>query len=382
MNILIVSNSFPASTQDWVPQFGWYFARCLKEKGHSVTVVAPERFIGWVDEGAVEVKRIPARGVFLKDEGLNLSPPTKIPALLRMHNQANRLLDELVTQKPFDIALALWAVPSGLWLSRLKRRQKIPFITWALGSDIWQTGRMPFIKNIVRGALNNSDYLYADGYELGREVTHLCGRPCDFLPTIRILPTPQKIDDSQITGKKFFFFVGRWERVKGVDLLIKAFAQARPEGAILLIYGIGSQRETYRRLIDDHHAQDFIFLREKADAQTVSNYLAIAHACVIPSRNESIPIVLSDALQSRCPVIVSKVGDMGELVEKYTIGMAVLAEDVPGLAAAIRTMSDKEKVSFQPGIEEALKIFDVNNAVDKFLSKAYEIYQPHLRGVV
>jgi len=373
MNILIVSNSFPSSTQDWVPQFGYYFARCLKEKGHNVTVVAPERFTGWVDEGAVEVKRIPAQGVFLKDEGLNLSPPTKIPALLRMHNQANRILDELITQNSFDSALAFWALPSGLWLRTSKRKHKIPFITWALGSDIWQAGRMPFIKNIVRDVLKNSDHLYTDGYELGREVTRLCGRPCDFLPTTRILPAPQKIDDSQIMGKKVFFFVGRWEKVKGVDFLIKAFAQARPKDAILLIYGIGSQSETYHRLIDDHHAQDFIFLRGKADAQTVSNYLAMAHCCVIPSRNESIPIVLSDALQCRCPLIASKVGDMGELVEKYKIGMAVPVEDVQGLAAAIRAMSDKDKVSFQPGIEEALKIFDVDRTVEKFLAKAREI---------
>jgi len=373
MNILIVSNSFPASTQDWVPQFGYYFALCLKEKGHKVTVAAPERFTGWVDEGVIEIKRIPARGVFLKDEGLNLSSPTKIPALIRMHNQANRLLDEFITHRSFDVALALWAIPSGLWLKEAKRKYKIPFITWALGSDIWQAGRMPIVKNIVCGVLRDSDYLYADGYELGREVTRLCGRPCDFLPTVRILSAPRKIDDSQIVGKEVFFFVGRWEKVKGVDILIKAFAQARPHNAILLIYGIGSQGKNYRRLIEDHHAKDFIFLRGKADSQTVSDFLSIAHCCVIPSRNESIPIVLSDALQSKCPVIVSRVGDMGELSDKFRIGLAVMPEDVPDLSAAITTMAGMDKNSFKEGIESALKIFDVNSAVEKFLVKAQEI---------
>lgn len=373
MNILIVSNSFPASTQDWVPQFGYDFARCLREKGQKVTVVAPQRYEGWGDSGDIEVIRIPARGVFRRDEGLNFSPPTKWPALLRLHHQAHRTLEQLLTERPFDIALALWAFPSGLWLSRTKRRYQLPFITWTLGSDIWKTGRLPLFKDVVRGVLNDSDSLYADGYELAGEVTRLCGKFCDFLPTSRRLPFPVKMDDQQITGKKVFLFVGRWEAVKGVDILIKAFVQAQRKDAVLLIFGIGSQEGSYRRLIKDRHAQDCIFIRAKADAHGVSNYLSRAHCCVIPSRQESIPIVLSDALQCRCPVIVSRVGDMGHLVDTYKIGLAVPADDVRALAEAIAAMADTDRVSFQAGIEETLKMFDLDKAVEKFLAKAQAI---------
>ena len=44
---------------------------------------------------------------------------------------------------------------------------------------------------------------------------------------------------------------------------------------------------------------------------------------ILPSRIESIPVILSDALQLDCNLIVTDVGDMGPLVRSYRAGMVV-----------------------------------------------------------
>ncbi len=373
MKILIVGNSFPASRADWVPQFGYFFVKELIARGHAVTVVAPERYGNPPDEGEFKVIRIPAQGVFQKDEGLNFSSLTKIPAMMALDRRVRQRLDAFLREESFDLGLALWAFPSGWWLSYAKNAHGLPFITWVLGSDIWKTGRWPVFKNVVRGILRGSDHIFADGLELGAEAWRLCGKGVEFLPTSRKLPVARPVNDPQINGKKLFFFVGRWEHVKGVDVLIKAFAKAKPDKSVLLIYGLGLQENLYRQLIAGCGAQDFIFLRAQADAQTVADYCAVAHCCVIPSRNESIPIVLSDALQSYCPVIVTRVGDMGRLVAEYKFGLGVEADDADGLAAAITRMSQLNRDHFQEGAAAAWKVFDISAAVEKFLSVARQI---------
>jgi glycosyltransferase involved in cell wall biosynthesis len=88
---------------------------------------------------------------------------------------------------------------------------------------------------------------------------------------------------------------------------------------------------------------------------------------VIPSRLESIPVVFSDAVQARCPLITTPVGDLPRLLNSYQLG--VLSQDVSsdGLAAAIRAALDKPPLLFKAGLATVLGQFSVDNACNQFL---------------
>ena len=40
----------------------------------------------------------------------------------------------------------------------------IPYSTWALGSDIWSFRNIPFVKDILKRVLKESQIGFADGY--------------------------------------------------------------------------------------------------------------------------------------------------------------------------------------------------------------------------
>ena len=72
-----------------------------------------------------------------------------------------------------------------------------------------------------------------------------------------------------------------------------------------------------------------------------------ADCIVIPSISESIPLVLSEGVNANKPLIVTNVGDMGYLAEKYKLGYVVEKENYNDLAEALIKMSNaKIRASF------------------------------------
>jgi len=87
---------------------------------------------------------------------------------------------------------------------------------------------------------------------------------------------------------------------------------------------------------------------------------------IIPSRIESVPLVLSDVMQCKKPVIVTNVGDMGFLVKKYDVGI-VVEPTSQNISEGIKSMLDnKQKVNFD-GIEQLKKYLNLENSVKIFL---------------
>src|SRR5690606_18325346 len=101
--------------------------------------------------------------------------------------------------------------------------------------------------------------------------------------------------------------------------------------------------------------------------QEAAALLDWADYLLIPSRIESIPVVLSDALQSGCPVVASPVGDLPLIVSSYRMGLLAPGATVPGLQLAIRTALHSSAAAFQAGMVEGRAAFDVEKIADRLL---------------
>lgn len=140
-------------------------------------------------------------------------------------------------------------------------------------------------------------------------------------------------------------FVGRLDAVKGVPLLLEAFAAARarhPE-ARLTVVGDGPARaalEAQAAALGIAGATTFTGYRSQEE---VAALLEEADMLVLPSFAEGLPVVLMEAMASRIPVIASGVAGVPELVQDGVSGFVVPAGDVETLTVRLeKLLADPE----------------------------------------
>ena len=134
-------------------------------------------------------------------------------------------------------------------------------------------------------------------------------------------------------------FVGRLAPVKGLRVLLQAFAAARGThpGLRLTIVGDGEDRTHLERLAQPlGEAVRFTGYLSQAE---VAGALAGADAFVLPSFAEGLPVVLMEALAAGKPAIAPRVAGVAELIEDGCTGYLFHAGDVAGLTAALERLA-------------------------------------------
>ena len=138
-------------------------------------------------------------------------------------------------------------------------------------------------------------------------------------------------------GQHTLIFVGRLQREKGLDILIKALALLplahRPR---LLVLGIGTLEAAYKAMAKSLGLEDHIVWF--GYRQNVHHYIGLADALVAPSRTEAFGNAVLEAFQVGKPAIAAKTGGLRELVTDGTTGLHFLPEDSEDLAAKISTL--------------------------------------------
>ncbi len=372
LHILILTSSYPALTEDlrsiagiFVRDFAHELAKRVK-----VTVLtqktASEPAI--VCEDRVKVVRFPSAGLDRPLSTLRLPQDMGLVISVLVSGVRNAL--KFVRQNKVHFVFALWAVPSGIWALPLKWKFDLPFAIWSLGSDIWDYGRQPILKYLVRLVLRQAKVRFADGIKLKGDVEALSGEKCQFLPITRRLPQSTSAKPCIIPGKRNYLFIGRYHVNKGPDILLEAIALLPPEikGQVHFhLFGGGPLEESLKREIKKKNLTDVVSLNSYIDENSAAAYFRACDALIIPSRIESIPVVLSDALQSCCPLIVSDVGDMGDLMRRYKAGQAVQPESPEELKEAILRDVALGSDKYKDGLRRLHKLLDLRTSVAIFL---------------
>jgi glycosyltransferase involved in cell wall biosynthesis len=133
-------------------------------------------------------------------------------------------------------------------------------------------------------------------------------------------------------------FVGRIVPIKRLDVLLGAFARARPEAARahLAIVGDGETRADFERLASDLGVRDAVsFLGYRRGLLPVA---AAADVAVLSSDNEGTPVWLIEAAAAATPAIATDVGGTSEVVTPET-GIVVSPGDEEALASAISRLA-------------------------------------------
>lgn len=243
-----------------------------------------------------------------------------------------------------DILFAEWLIPAGFLARLLSFATHTPYCCRALGSDVYIAAENAILRPVIKNVAKNSSLLFADGFDLCARTSALSGgKSCHFAATARY-PENKKSDFSFPDDSNRFTFccIGRLHPVKGQDILIKACDILRQKGIAFRCYLVGSGEEldNLKRLIESFSLQNDVILTGQLEDGDVTYLLQKVDSIVIPSRSESIPMIMLEAVTAKKPLIVTSVGDMGFLAQKYKLGYIIPSEDYDKLAKALVSMSD------------------------------------------
>lgn len=168
-----------------------------------------------------------------------------------------------------------------------------------------------------------------------------------------------------------FLYIGMMRDLKGPDLFVDAFARTerivgRPLSALMV--GDGPQQQKYRDLTLEQGLGKRIAMRPAMNAREA---FALARNIVIPSRAESMPYIVLEALAAQKPVIASRVGGIPEILGERSAALASPA-DAQSLATIMASAVVEKDWSAR--VMPAPKTFKSRFAASVMTAEALRLY--------
>jgi len=180
-------------------------------------------------------------------------------------------------------------------------------------------------------------------------------------------------------GSRLVVSLGRLTRLKGYDLLIKAFKKVLVDmpDTVLLIGGDGEEKDRLIKLVESYGLKENIRL-----LGMVSEIHELLEACdlyVNSSRWEGLPMTLLEAMAHGKPMVATSVGGNPEVVLDGVTGILVQPDDPQGLANAIIRMMKDDAFRRKAG-KAALSLFTQKYTIEKHCQTLAKYYLQVLKN--
>jgi glycosyltransferase involved in cell wall biosynthesis len=361
----------------------------LRDRGHEVLVIATDHLIGSTRQGS--------RRVFADV----LVPAVRGTAIQRLvgyfwHQSAyQRVRDAVSAFRPDLVHLhtigefspSVLAATSACrrvltvhgpedWTARLLKWNLASAANGARRLSPTDTARYAYLRYLQRPAylprLRRLDGVIAPSTFLADAVRVDVGRvPTQVMPNGVPLPASSPVPDTANV-----LFVGRLEPVKGVRVLVTAFARIadRHPKARLILVGEGTQRPELERLAAAAGPAGRVrFAGWLAGADLTAAYNDAA-LVVIPSIwPENFPTVALEALGTGRAIVASRVGGIPELVADGHNGLLVPPRDEIALACALDRLLTDPATLAEMGAASAVR--GAAYGVTEFLDRLETYYQ-------
>jgi glycosyltransferase involved in cell wall biosynthesis len=222
--------------------------------------------------------------------------------------------------------------------------------------------------NFLSNMLKNIDAFIAPSLftrDKHREMGLVVKSPIVHIPHFLYPPVPSNIatDKESPHPRPYFLFVGRLEKLKGIQVLIEAFRSYRE--CDLLIIGAGTYESHLRHLARGLAHVHFLGYLEYKRLQVLFRY---AIAAMVPSIGyEVFPLVILEVFAQQTPVIVHNLGPLPEIVQQS--GGGLIYDDESGLLKALeklRSNIDLRKTLGARGYHAYLKYWTPESHVQQY----------------
>lgn len=264
-----------------------------------------------------------------------------------------------------------WAGATGLAAAlalpgvRVVRVDQLPLRTTD-AIALWRTRALSLRVDAHVAVGSASARWMEDFYALGRD-TVISIPNC--VPDIVGDPQPPPVRPN---GQLVVGSVGRLDRMKGHDVLLRAIASL--EGVRVVILGEGEQRTALEQLAAELGVRDRIEMLGWVDDPRA--HLPGFDVIALPSRSEGFPLAVVEAMLAARPVVATRVGSVAEAVTDGETGLLVDKDDVLGLAAALLRLHDDPAYRVRLGLrgrEVARSRFTVEHMVERYERLWHEV---------
>lgn len=205
------------------------------------------------------------------------------------------------------------------------------------------SGRIFFTAELIMGRV--TDLIPFESDYARRRFSDAIEPPRGFAPVIHNgISAEEFAPVTPAPGGADFVFIGEMRAAKGVEELLRAFARLPGQSRLALV-GSGRDEATFRDLSRTLGLEGRVTFLPRAPARGA---LALGKIVVVPSRAESLPYIVLEAIAAKVPVVATRVGGVPEIFGPHAARL-VAPGDAGALAAAMRDMLEMD-----PHAREAL----------------------------
>lgn len=174
-------------------------------------------------------------------------------------------------------------------------------------------------------------------------------------------------------------FVGRFDHVKGLPVLLEAFAGlARRDPRLHLhLVGDGPQRADLEVIVREQGLQKQVTFHGYRSQAQLQRHFAEADVFAMASFAEGVPVVLMEAMACGVPVVAPRITGIPELVQDGISGFLTVPGDADSLAASIETLLDDPEKRNRFA-QEARQVVEQHFNLETETRRLADIFKEHL----
>lgn len=258
----------------------------------------------------------------------------------------------LIRAHRVDIVNLHYPLRSFIYFALCQRIMPFRLVTSVHGADLFPEGRPKrgYAASMV-WLLRTSDLIVAPSRHYMEDVLSLfpeLGNKATFIHNGVDLQELHCQQDNTADGRvgKYLLCIAHHNRRKGLDVLIKAFAELNNEypALRLLLAGDGPLRAELEDLARSLALQERVAFLGRRSRTEIPSLIMGCEAVVVPSIAESFGIVVLEGMACRKPVVASGVGGIPEIITSGQDGLLVEPGNPAALADALRTVLEDEEL--------------------------------------
>ena len=188
---------------------------------------------------------------------------------------------------------------------------------------------------------------------------------------------PEEFEPAPLAeGAAELLYVGEFRLLKGLDTLLAALKRLKDEGrrVRLALVGAGPDEADFLALADRFGVADQIAVKPPTPAREA---FALGRVLVVPSRAESLPYIVLEALAAEKPIVATKVGGIPEIFGPYADRL-IPCDDPAALEHAIVRALDEEAGKSVQGARALEELVRAGFSLSRMADEAIAAYREAL----
>lgn len=274
----------------------------------------------------------------------------------------------------------------------IKVLYNIPFVVTIHGPDLNTALEDKRLRILAKHCLIRASRIFPNSFDTKKRFYAIYGESFKrktrtiFLGVdLKLYPKDKKIKiiskKYHLTDKKLVIYVGRIDKEKGIDYLIRA---AQNISAEVYILGSGDYKKDLERLAKELKLSNVYFAGyfSKDYLHELREFYRRADVVVVPSTvKEAFGLVILEAMACSTPVVASRIGGIPNIVKDGKTGFLVRPRSPKEIAEKVNIILGNPKLSLAMG-ERCRKLIEEKFTWEKVADTVRENYQIALKHII